>query len=87
MAQLHKSLFNQEWLIIYPDSLLEYGAHLFFYHSLMHIHVDKAIAKGKKPFRFSNMCCTYPQFLKVIRSTWNNNMHNSPPSMSQAKSM
>jgi hypothetical protein len=79
MARLDRCLINHEWLTVYPDSLLEYGAPLFFDHSLMYIHVDKATPRGKKPFRFFNMWSTHPQFLDVIRSAWNVNVHGSPP--------
>ena len=79
MARLNRCLINQEWLIVYPDSLLEYDALLFSDHSLMYIHADKATLKGKKPFRFFDMWSTHPQFLDVIRSAWNVNVHGSPP--------
>ena len=79
MARLDRCLINQEWLRVYPDSLLEYDAPLFSEHSLMYIHKDKATPKGKKPFRFFNMWSTHPQFLDVIRSDWNVNVQGSPP--------
>ena len=79
MARLDRCLINQEWLIVYLDSLLEYDALLFSYHSLMYIYADKTTPKGKKPFRFFNMWSTHPQFLDVIRSAWNVNVHGSPP--------
>lgn len=55
MAKLDKYLINQEWLTFYPDSLLEYGAQLFLDHSIMYIHSDKEISRGKKPFKLFNM--------------------------------
>ncbi|KAJ8505060.1 hypothetical protein OPV22_005946 [Ensete ventricosum] len=79
MARLDRCLINQEWLAVFPDSLLEYGAKLFSDHSIMHIHADKALPRVKKPFRFFNMWSSHPKFLEVIKSAWDINVFGSPP--------
>ncbi|WZY87828.1 hypothetical protein YC2023_044563 [Brassica napus] len=64
--KLDRGLVNEDWLIVFPSSVLFFGNPNFSDHAVMAITLEPERTRIKKPFRFYNFMLQNPDFLAVV---------------------
>uniref|UniRef100_A0A1D1YFE7 Retrovirus-related Pol polyprotein LINE-1 n=1 Tax=Anthurium amnicola TaxID=1678845 RepID=A0A1D1YFE7_9ARAE len=78
LARLDRSMINEEWITLFPSSLLHYGPAFMSDHSLMLISTVDDLPKEPKPFKFHCMWTSHPDFLNIIKEAWKSDSTGSP---------
>ncbi|XP_020266342.1 uncharacterized protein LOC109841815 [Asparagus officinalis] len=73
-SRLDRTLVNEDWILNYTTSRVEYLMPLYSNHSPGLITIGDDNFEGKKPFKFFNMWTKHPKFLEVVRSAWSFNV-------------
>lgn len=68
--KLDRGLVNEDWLIVFPSSVLFFGNPNFSDHAVMAITLEPERTRIKKPFRFYNFMLQNPDFLAVVCENW-----------------
>ncbi|XP_026419778.1 uncharacterized protein LOC113315734 [Papaver somniferum] len=78
LCNLDRALYNLKWLDKFSGWHYQVGARGISDHGPI---IDSNIVLPKAPnppFRFQNMCCTYPNFLQVVADSWNEEIIGNP---------
>lgn len=68
--KLDRILVNDNWLLLYQDSVGVFGEPGISDHSPCCIYLDSFSPKQKKPFKFFTMLNGHPDFAEVVKQCW-----------------
>ncbi|KAK1283060.1 hypothetical protein QJS10_CPB21g01579 [Acorus calamus] len=77
-CKLDRVLINNQWLLSFADSFVQFQAAGLSDHSVLQVTVKPPIPRGPRPFKYFQMWEERPDFIELIHTCWQVRIAGSP---------